>query len=113
VAVLRHWRHLLVGTSEPVIVLTGYSNLQYYHHLQKINRRVARYINFFFLEDFNYQLKHVPGMCNHTNALSRRLDHDDGSVDNDQVVALADLVFARAVLTAMLDERIISRQKAH
>jgi hypothetical protein len=60
VAALRHWRHLLVGTHDPVVILTDHSNLQYYRHLQKISRRVARYIS--FLKDFNYQLKHVPSV---------------------------------------------------
>ena len=47
---------------------------------------MARYIN--FLEDFNYKLAHIPDACNRADALSRRPDHDDGSNDNDQVVAL-------------------------
>ena len=74
VTALRHWCHLLVGTMEPVIVLTDHANLQYYCHPQKINRRVARYIN--FLEDFHYQLKHILGMHNHADALSQRSDHE-------------------------------------
>ena len=68
VVALRHWRHLLIGTPKPVVILTDHANLQYYRHPQKINWRVARYIN--FLEDFNYQLKHIPGACNHADALS-------------------------------------------
>ena len=67
---------------------------------------MARYIN--FLEDFNYQLKHILGTCNHADALSRQPDHNDGLADNNQVEALADLVFTRAVSIATLDERIIS-----
>jgi hypothetical protein len=74
-----------------VVILTDYANLQYYCHLQKINRWVARYIN--FLEDFNYQLKHIPGTCNYADALSCRPDHDDRTNDNDQVMALSDSVF--------------------
>jgi hypothetical protein len=81
-----------------------HTNLQYYRHLQKINRQVARYIN--FLEDFNYQLKHVPGIRNHTDALSRRPDYDDGAEDNQQIVALPDEVFTRVISTATLDEKI-------
>ena len=77
---------------ELVVVLTDHANLQYYHHPQKINQRVARYIN--FLKDFNYQLKHIPGVQNHADALSRRPDHDDGVGDNKQVVTLPDSIFA-------------------
>jgi hypothetical protein len=108
VAALRHWRHLLVGTQEPVVIFTDHANLQYYRHPQKINRQVARYIN--FLEDFNYKLKHIPGAKNRADALSRRPDHDDGAGDNDQVVALPDTVFARMISAATLDQTILTRQ---
>jgi hypothetical protein len=81
VAAFRVWRHLLSGTTMPMQVYTDYANLQYYRHPQKINQRVARYIG--FLEDFNYQLRHIPGTRNRANALSRRPDHDDRSGDND------------------------------
>jgi hypothetical protein len=30
VAALRHWRHLLIGTKEPVVIFTDHANLQYY-----------------------------------------------------------------------------------
>jgi hypothetical protein len=90
-ATLRHWRHLLIGTINPVIVLMDYANLQYYRPPQKIYRRVARYIN--FLEDFNYQLKHILGVKNHMDALLRRPDHHDGTGDNEQVVALPNDMF--------------------
>ena len=46
IAAFCHWRHLLVGTMQPVQVLTDHANLQYYRHPQKINQQVARYINF-------------------------------------------------------------------
>jgi len=32
VAALWHWRHLLIGTQELVVILTNHANLQYYHH---------------------------------------------------------------------------------
>ncbi len=82
---------VLIGTVELVVILTDYANSQYYHHPQKINRQVARYIN--FLEDFNYQLKHIPGVHNHTDALSHRPNYDNGLGDNEQVVVLLDNVF--------------------
>jgi hypothetical protein len=85
-------------------VLTDHANLQYYWHPQKINRRVAQYIS--FLEDFNYQLKHISGAKNQANALSRRLDHDDGPDNNDQVVALPNEVCVKAISATTLDEEI-------
>jgi hypothetical protein len=109
VATFRAWRHLLSGTTIPVQVYTDHANLQYYHHLQKINRWVARYIG--FLEDFNYQLRHIPGTCNRANTLSRRPDHDNGSGDNDQMVALPDDLFIRAISTATRDEELRRKQR--
>jgi len=85
-------------------VYTDHANLQYYRHPQKINQRVARYIS--FLEDFNYQLKHILGTSNRANALSRRPDHNNGLGDNDQVVALPDEVFTRAVSIIALDKTV-------
>jgi len=82
VVALQSWRHLLVCTYKPVIILTDHANLQYYCYLQKINRWVVRYRYINFLEDFNYQLKHIPGPCNHADALSRRPNYDNGSQDN-------------------------------
>jgi hypothetical protein len=93
-----------VGTLEPVVILTDHANLQYYRHSQKINRRVARYIN--FLEDFNYQLKHIPGVKNRADALSRRPDHDDGTGDNEHVVALPNAVFAQMISVAAREQAV-------
>lgn len=101
----------MAGTQEPVQVLTDHANLQYYRHPQKINRRVARYIN--FLEDFNYQLKHIPGVNNRADALSRRPDYDDGTGDNDQIIALPNELFAKAIAAITLDETIKRKQRSN
>jgi len=111
VVALRHWRHLLIGTRDPVVILTDHANLQYYRHPQKINRQVARYIN--FLEDFNYQLKHIPGVQNHMDALSCRPNHNDGSKDNNQITVLPDEIFINVLSVTTLDEMIRLRQKVN
>ena len=51
---LKHNYHLLVGLSHKVVVLTDHENLAHYRHLQKINRRVARYLH--TLADFDLEL---------------------------------------------------------
>jgi len=96
---------------EPVVIFTDHANLQYYRHPQKINCRVARYIN--FLEDFHYQLKHIPGTKNHADALFRCPNYNDGSGDNDHVVALSEQVFIQVLSTLALDEQLHYKQKAH
>ena len=69
ILVLRFWRHLLQGSPHRVVVFTDHANLQYYRHPQKINRQVARYIA--TLADFNIELKHLPGVKNRADPLSR------------------------------------------
>ena len=94
-----------------MVIFTDHANLQYYRHLQKINHWVARYIN--FLEDFYYQLKHVPGVRNHADALSRCPNHDNRTGDNEQVVALPNIVFVQVLLTSALDTLIHQQQQVH
>src|SRR5579863_5958701 len=92
---LLHQRHLLAGTTILVQVFVDHANLTHYRHPQKINRHIAHYIN--SLSKFNYVLKHLPGTLNHADGLSCRPDYDDGSNDNEQVVALPDHVFICSV----------------
>src|SRR5260221_6109155 len=106
---LRHWRHLLAGSPHPVIVWTDHVNLQYYRHPQKINRRVARYIA--LLSDYNLVLKHLPGIKNRADALSRRPDHANGQNDNEDTTALPDQLFARGIEIRALEEMIRQDQK--
>ena len=106
---LKHNRHLLVGLPHKVLVLTDHENLAHYRHPQKINRRVARYLH--TLADFDLELRHIPGSTNKADALSQRPDHDDGSQDNEEVIALPDFLFARALTAGKEDKRILEGQK--
>src|SRR6266850_2752052 len=108
---LRFWRHLLVGSSHKVTVWTDHANLQYYRHPQKVNRRVAQYIA--LLGDYNLELKHLPGIKNHADGLSRRPDYNQGGEDNDEVTALPDALFARVISDVAFDEQIRRQQKEH
>ena len=74
---LKHNWHLLVGSPHKVLVLMNHKNLAHYHHPQKINQRVARYLH--MLADFDLESQHIPGSTNKADALSRQPDHDDGS----------------------------------
>ena len=105
---LKHNRHLLVGSPHKVIVLMDHENLAHYRHPQKINRRVARYLH--TLADFDLELRHIPGSTDKADVLSRRPDHDDGSQDNEEVVALPDSLFARG-LTIGAEEKWIREQQ--
>ena len=63
------------------------------------------------LADFDLELQHIPGSTNKVDALSRRLDHDNGSQDNEEVVALPDSLFARALRAGEEDKQILEQQK--
>ena len=106
---LKHNRHLLVGSPHKVVVLTDHENLAHYRHLQKINRRVARYLH--TLADFDLELRHIPGSTNKADALSRRPDHDDGSQDNEELITLPDSLFARALTIGKEEKQIREQQQ--
>ena len=87
-----------------MVVRTDHENLAHYRHPQKINRRVARYL--YTLADFDLKLKHIPGPTNKADGLSRRPDHDDGSEDNEEVVALSEALFVHAIQIGKLEKDI-------
>ena len=70
---------------------------------------MARYLH--TLADFDLELRHIPGSTNKAVALSRRPDHDDGSQDNEEVVALSDSLFARALTIGAEEKRIREQQQ--
>ena len=108
VLALRNWSHLLTGSPHKVTVYTDHANLQYYRHPQKINRRVARYIS--TLAEYNLELKHLPGIKNRADPLSRRPDFDDGSGDNEHVTALPNQLFICTLEITALEEQIRRQQ---
>ena len=63
------------------------------------------------LADYDLELWHIPGSTNKADALSRRPDHDDRSKDNEEVVALPDSLFARALNAGKEDRCILEQQK--
>ena len=63
------------------------------------------------LADFNLELRHIPGSTNKADALSQQPNHDDGSQDNEEVVALPDSLFVRALNAGKEDKQILERQK--
>ena len=71
---------------------------------------MARYLH--TLADFDLELRHIPGSMNKADALSRRPDHDDGSQDNEEVVALSDSLFTRALTIRTEEKRIREQQQA-
>jgi hypothetical protein len=55
-------RPYFLGAQLPIKVQMDHKNLQYFHEPQKITGHQAQWIE--FLQDFNYQLEHIPGSSN-------------------------------------------------
>ena len=89
---LRHWSHLLKGTSIPVLVYTDHANLRYYRDPRKIGPRVAGYL--LEREQYNILLEYKPGATNRADALSRQPDYEvGGNPDNEDVTVWPDKYF--------------------
>src|SRR6266850_1207194 len=56
------------------------------------------------MAEFPLELKHIAGKKNRADPLSRRPDYDDGSKDNEEVVALPESLFIKAIETEGLDQ---------
>jgi hypothetical protein len=105
---LNHWKHLLAGMLLLVQVFVDHANLTYYCHPQKIPQHVAWYIN--DLSDYNFELKHIAGTANCVDVLSWCPDYDDGSNDNENIVALPDHLFLHQVSTVTLWDKVLWAQ---
>ena len=89
---LRHWSHLLKGTSIPVLVYMDHTNLRYYRDPCKIGPQVAGYLP--EREQYNILLEYKPGATNRADALSRCPDYEvDGNLDNEDITVWLDKYF--------------------
>ena len=61
--------------------------------------------------EYDLELKHLPGIKNRADPLSRRPDHTKGEEDNDQVTALPKNLFARAIEVMALERQIQLNQE--
>src|SRR6266850_2385780 len=63
------------------------------------------------MAEFPLELKHIAGKKNRADPLSRRPDYDDGSKDNEEVVALPESLFINAIETTGIDQIIAKLQE--
>jgi hypothetical protein len=108
---LKHWRHLLIGSPHIIVIWTDHSNLLHYRKPQTVNRRVMRAVS--YMEDFYLELRHIPGIRNRADPLSRRPDHDKGDADNTSVTALPSDLFARLIEVNTIDQQVEQCQNHH
>src|SRR5258708_20628879 len=92
VKALRHWRSYLARSHHKIKVLSDHINLQYWRQPQKISRRVAREV--LELSEYDLEIHHIKGKANgQADALSQRLDYDQGEHDNEGVTVLPKELF--------------------
>lgn len=77
-ASLEEWRHLLLGTEEPIIIFSDHQSLEFFLSTKLLTRRQARWS--LFLNEFNFIIKYRKGaQQGKPDALSRRADYELGS----------------------------------
>jgi len=87
ICVLEEWRHFLEGATYPVEIWTDHKNLEYFMTAKKLNRRQARWS--LHLARFDFLLHHHPGYTmGKPDALSRRANHGNRALDNENIVLL-------------------------
>jgi hypothetical protein len=65
------WEPELIGSDQPIQVITDHKNLETFMKTKRLNRRQARWS--LFLSQFNFQIQYAPGATNgEADALSRR-----------------------------------------
>jgi hypothetical protein len=91
-----HWRPYLAGSPHKIIIYSDHQNLLYWKEPHKISRHVAREV--LMLSEYNFEICHIKGtVSRQADALSRRLDYDQGQNDNQNVTVLPEQVFVRAI----------------
>jgi RNase H-like domain found in reverse transcriptase/Integrase zinc binding domain len=91
---ITHWRPYLIWTKETFTILTDHTNLLHWKSPRKLNRQTARWHG--ELQDYNFELHHVPGKL-HTAAatLSRPPGADEGKDNNQQMTMIPEAAFIR------------------
>jgi len=84
---LEEWRHFLEGATHLVEIWTDHKNLEYFMMAKKLNHRQAHWS--LHLARFDFLLHHCPGRTmGKPDALSRRANHRNGTLDNKNIVLL-------------------------
>jgi hypothetical protein len=93
---IKAFRYMLLGAKHKFLVQSDHNNLKYFKSARKITPRQARWME--FLEDYDFELEHLPGNSNTVaDLLSRRMDLEEGVKINDSTVILPEQLFARRV----------------
>ena len=95
---IKAFRYMLLGAKHKILIQSDHNNLKYFKSARKITPRQARWME--FLEDYDFELEHLPGYTNTVaDLLSRRSDLEEGVKINDSAVVLPEHLFARRIFT--------------
>ncbi len=95
---VKAFRYLLLGAQHKFLIRTDHNNLKYFKSARQITPRQARWYE--FLQDYDFELEHIPGKSNTiADLLSRREDLKEGVKINDSVIILPETLFARLAST--------------
>ncbi|EEB95833.1 hypothetical protein MPER_05140, partial [Moniliophthora perniciosa FA553] len=83
---LKEWRHYLMGSKFPTVLLSDHDNIRYFRQPQDLNPRQAR------------------RQMVQSDALSRRSDHRTDEDDNQQIIMLPDHLFINSVHIELEEE---------
>jgi len=87
ICTLEEWRHFLKGVTHPVEIWTDHKNLKYFMMAKKLNHCQARWS--LHLARFDFLLYYYPRRTmGKPDALSRRANHGNGALDNENIVLL-------------------------
>ena len=91
---VKAFKHLLLEAQKKFLICTDHNNLKYFKSARKIMPRQARWAE--FLQDYNFELEHIPGKANTVaDLLSRRSDLKEGVNINEDVVILREILFVK------------------
>ncbi len=75
---LKEWKHLLIGSPYPIVIITDHRNLEYFNKRRELSSRQARWAQ--FLADYNIEIRFRPGKeGGKPDSLSRRADYQPTS----------------------------------
>ena len=100
---LEEWRHFLEGAQLHFEIWMDHKNLEYFQTSKKLNWRQARWS--LYLSRFDFTPHHHPRKTmGKTDALSQRLDHRSGALDNSDMILLQPELFTIQALEGLTSE---------
>ena len=97
---LEEWRPYLLDAEEPFEIWTDHKNLSYFRKPQRLNSRQARW--YLKLQDYNFELKHIPGKTNsRADILSRLPWYKEEIPKQEDHIMLDETKFVKQITSAI------------